>query len=165
VAQVLAVDPRRCTGCRTCELVCSHAKTGQFRPTQSAIRRVTVLDDLGFQPWCCLQCTDAECVQVCPVQAIRRTPEGWLEVDPDSCIGCSLCSLVCPFGNIRVIEGYATKCDLCGGDPLCVRWCPRNALAVDEAANLAEAKAAASAAAYRKLIADQRGGCGVKRVQ
>jgi len=52
-----------------------------------------------------------------------------LLVDPDKCVGCRMCALACPFGNIEVLDrGHAEKCDLCGGDPMCVQFCPRGAL-------------------------------------
>jgi len=46
-------------------------------------------------------------------------------VDQDRCAGCWTCILVCPFGAM----GYNSekkkvfKCDLCEGDPQCVRFC------------------------------------------
>ena len=37
--------------------------------------------------------------------------------------------LACPFGNIEVgSSGHAEKCDLCDGDPQCVKFCARGAL-------------------------------------
>ena len=41
-------------------------------------------------------------------------------------LGCQMCMLACPFGNIEVgSDGQAEKCDLCDGDPQCVKFCAR----------------------------------------
>jgi Fe-S-cluster-containing hydrogenase component 2 len=56
-----------------------------------------------------------------------------LQVDEGKCVGCRMCVLACPFGNIEVrAPGRAEKCDLCGGDPVCVQFCPRGALRFGE---------------------------------
>jgi carbon-monoxide dehydrogenase iron sulfur subunit len=40
----------------------------------------------------------------------------------------------CPYGCIVVsAKGYAEKCDLCGGDPECVKFCLTGALKFEEA--------------------------------
>ena len=46
------------------------------------------------------------------------------------CTQCGECYKACPTGAMRVINGRPFKCDLCGGDPLCVRYCVRGALRV-----------------------------------
>jgi Fe-S-cluster-containing hydrogenase component 2 len=55
-----------------------------------------------------------------------------------------MCVLACLHGNIH-FDGEADvsrKCDLCGGDPVCVRFCPSGALdfvEVQEAVDLRRA--------------------------
>jgi carbon-monoxide dehydrogenase iron sulfur subunit len=46
-------------------------------------------------------------------------------VDHNKCIGCRSCVAVCPFGamGFNVIDRKNFKCDLCDGDPQCVRFC------------------------------------------
>jgi Fe-S-cluster-containing hydrogenase component 2 len=36
--------------------------------------------------------------------------------------------LVCPFGAISLDGDRMIKCDLCEGDPQCVKWCATKAL-------------------------------------
>jgi len=36
--------------------------------------------------------------------------------------------MVCPFGNMALVHDYPSKCDLCEGDPICVKACQWEAL-------------------------------------
>jgi len=73
--------------------------------------------------WECRHCDDPECVRACPKKAFRELmPDVWA-VMPERCDGCELCALSCPYNAIYV-DGYARKCDLCGGSPKCVQRCP-----------------------------------------
>ena len=79
----------------------------------------------------CQQCQDAPCQNICPAKAISRDEEmSRVMVDYDKCIGCRLCVAVCPFGamSYNVIDKQVLKCDLCDGDPQCVRFCDRKAV-------------------------------------
>ena len=55
-----------------------------------------------------------------------------VKIDETKCNGCGLCQKACPYGMIIFEEEQkkASKCDLCGGKPQCVRVCPTNALGV-----------------------------------
>jgi len=46
------------------------------------------------------------------------------------CVGCKTCVIACPFGGAlyHYVKGCAMKCDLCGGDPECVKSCLYRAL-------------------------------------
>jgi Fe-S-cluster-containing hydrogenase component 2 len=58
--------------------------------------------------------------------AISRNEEiGVVVINEDLCIGCKSCVIACPLGGIlyHYIKGCAMKCDLCGGDPECVKFC------------------------------------------
>jgi len=79
----------------------------------------------------CTQCADAPCIDVCPVDALNRDDEtGVVIVDGDICIGCGDCREACPIGAafMHSEEDVALKCDLCGGDPECLKICSREAL-------------------------------------
>ena len=77
-------------------------------------------------------------MNVCPVKAISRDEElGRIFVDYDVCIGCRSCVGVCPFGamSFNIKDKQVFKCDLCDGEPQCVRFCEEKAvdfLEVDE---------------------------------
>jgi Fe-S-cluster-containing dehydrogenase component len=78
-------------------------------------------------------------MNVCPVKAIYRDEElGAVTVDYDICIGCRSCVAVCPFGamSYNVIDNKVFKCDFCGGDPQCVRFCDENAIEYIDATDI-----------------------------
>lgn len=126
MAKVLNIDYHKCTGCRTCEQVCSVQHDGVLNPMRSRIKIMKWEPEGLYVPMSCNQCVDAPCMNVCPVKAISRD-EGMarVEVDYDVCIGCRSCVAVCPFGamNFNTIDRQVFKCDLCDGDPQCVRFC------------------------------------------
>lgn len=147
------VDMEKCMGCKSCELACGleHAKTDIFTAALQKKRlqpRTTVIlgGDL-ITPMQCRQCENAPCAIVCPVGAIYQA-DGMIKLNEAVCIGCKLCSMVCPFGVIRMkIEvkkignrltkkGRALKCDLCiertgevsEASCACIQACPTKAL-------------------------------------
>jgi Fe-S-cluster-containing hydrogenase component 2 len=82
-------------------------------------------------------------MNVCPVKAISRDEDiGFVTVDYDICIGCRSCVAVCPFGamNYNTIDKKVFKCDLCGGEPQCVRFCEVKAIEYVDAHRLSTYK-------------------------
>ncbi|MGD2098800.1 MAG: 4Fe-4S dicluster domain-containing protein [Desulfobacterales bacterium] len=124
--KLLTIDPQKCTGCRNCELVCSVSHNGVSNPSLSSIQ-VVKWEHIGvYIPMSCQQCEDAPCLEVCPKDAIYR--DDVLEsvaINHDLCIGCKMCVAACPFGAMRWNAGRSRvfKCDLCAGEPQCVRFC------------------------------------------
>jgi Fe-S-cluster-containing hydrogenase component 2 len=128
-AKSLTVNPELCTSCRLCELVCSAGHDGAFRPSRAHISVAIYPEDAIYIPMVCMQCADAPCIPVCPSGALVRDGEtNAVLVIEERCVGCRMCALACPFGAISYWEGKARKCDLCGGDPECVRVCAPRAL-------------------------------------
>ena len=82
-------------------------------------------------PYTCTQCTEAWCLNACPVDAIRvDLSTGAKVVDEDICVGCKVCTIACPFGTINYNQdtGKVQKCDLCGDNPACATACPTGAI-------------------------------------
>jgi Fe-S-cluster-containing hydrogenase component 2 len=131
MAKTLYIDYQKCTGCRLCELVCAVFHDGISNPTRSRIKVMKWEAEGLYIPMSCQQCQDAPCMNVCPVKAISRDEElGRVFVDYDMCIGCRSCVAVCPFGamNFNIKDKQVFKCDLCDGDPQCVRFCEEKAI-------------------------------------
>jgi len=127
--KVLSVDLEKCSGCRTCEAICSIKNTGECNPTRSRIRVISYEKRGQFHnyiPMVCQQCNKALCVEACPVNALSRDQEnGAIVVAEDRCVGCRLCVIICPIGGVFIdpATNLAYKCDLCKGDPECVKHC------------------------------------------
>jgi Fe-S-cluster-containing hydrogenase component 2 len=128
----ILVDYEKCHGCNSCTLACSFAKTKEFNPTRANVTIVHLPDqgNLTF-PVLCQNCLEPACLEVCPAQAITRDEEsGVTSINEKICMGCKLCVMACPIGGpwVDVRESRIMKCDLCEGDPKCVKYCGFEAL-------------------------------------
>ncbi len=136
MSKVLNIDHQKCTGCQLCELVCAVSHDGISNPARSRIRVVKWEAEGLYIPMSCQQCQDAPCLNVCPVKAISHNAESEkVVVDYDVCIGCRSCVSACPFGAMifNPTDRKVFKCDLCDGDPQCVRFCEEKAVDFVEA--------------------------------
>jgi len=130
MSKQLVIKPEKCVGCRTCELMCSFEHNEQFNPQLSAVTVIAYDEAAVAVPVMCLQCEEACCLKVCPVNAISRDGQGAAVMNPSKCIVCKMCMHACPLGNISFspVTRKVFKCDLCGGEPKCAQFCPSGAL-------------------------------------
>ena len=124
--------PEACTGCRICEIVCSlvHEKTG-INPKRSMIKVLEFPEKGVYIPKTCQQCEDASCVKACPSDALSQDSEtGIINVREENCTGCNLCADSCNFNAIFLHPGknIAQVCNLCNGDPMCIKYCLQEAI-------------------------------------
>ncbi|MBI4288039.1 MAG: 4Fe-4S dicluster domain-containing protein [Chloroflexi bacterium] len=125
----IVIRPKLCTGCRLCESTCALYNEKVNNPTRSRIQVMKQHSFGLFTPVMCYQCKEPPCVPPCPVDAIKRDPEtGVTNIDYDLCIGCEQCAAACPFGAIITLPDKVVKCDLCKGDPQCVKYCETKAI-------------------------------------
>jgi len=120
-------EPKLCKDCGTCESVCDKFAVDVFT-FEDETSSISV-------PIMCMQCEEAACMDVCPTGAIYRDANSTVLVEAKKCIGCKLCCNACSFGNIAY--NYSVKkilkCDLCDGNPDCVKFCPTTAIVFESA--------------------------------
>ena len=131
------VDPNRCIGCEACVQACSECDTHKG----TAMIHLEFVDRAHSPqtaPVICMHCDSPTCAEVCPADAIKKTPDGVVQsAKKERCIGCNNCGLACPFGVPKVeVTGIELmmKCDMCydrtseGLKPMCASVCPSQAL-------------------------------------
>lgn len=129
--KALVMIPENCTNCSQCEMMCSYELTGVFNAPKSRIKIFPFSEPDRNVPFTCTQCEEAWCMRACPVEAITVDESTGAKIVTEArCVGCKVCTIACPFGTINYDfdSGKVTKCDLCGGDPACVKVCPQDAI-------------------------------------
>jgi Fe-S-cluster-containing hydrogenase component 2 len=123
----LKVVPNLCIGCRECELMCSLTHFGRFNPAEARIRVEYDAEMNCYEPVICMHCEEPACAEACPSEAVSRDEKtGALVIDADKCVLCLECVSACPYGAINVApNGSILKCDLCGGEPVCQKFCSK----------------------------------------
>ncbi len=155
--RMIAVDFKKCTGCRTCEAACSaynnkqkvngELLNGLGNPHLTNIRVHGFNPDVDI-PVVCAMCPDNPCVEACPVEPhpetgrralYRDDKTGTIKNDLERCIGCGKCAEACRSQRVGIIypnpqtNKPERMCTLCDGDPQCVKYCPYEALSYIEA--------------------------------
>ena len=120
-----------CSGCRACEVACVAWHEGRFGTSTSRIR-ITKIEPLGVDhPHVCRLCSPAPCVAACPTGALSKDERtGAVLLKSEDCSGCSVCVEACPFDMVTLHPetGLALICDLCAGEPACVKRCATGAV-------------------------------------
>jgi len=128
---LLLVDMNKCTGCKQCSLACSLIKEDLFDPARGRIKILKKEEiALGVQ-LLCEQCEAHPCIKACPDGALSRDAKtGIITVDMEICTQCGSCVEACPYHGIRSHPetGLPLICNLCEGDPYCVKHCVPGAL-------------------------------------
>ncbi len=160
-------DSTLCVGCQACVTRCQQINTPQRNPqgeqTWSNNDKLSPYTNNIIQVWHsgsgknkdqlqdgyayikkqCMHCVDANCVSVCPVQALKKDAvTGIVHYDESVCTGCRYCMVACPFDVPKYDYdnpfGALHKCQLCnqkgvarldqGELPGCVEVCPAGAV-------------------------------------
>ncbi len=166
----LSIDLDICVGCQACATSCKEWNDQGISAPMNDINEYGAEPDgvwfnrihsyelelpdgeqkLVYFPKSCLHCEDAPCVTVCPTGAsYKRSEDGIVLVNPDTCIGCKLCSWACPYGarEFDSVAKVMKKCTLCVDriyndelaqeerQPACVLACPTGARAFGDFAD------------------------------
>jgi len=137
---MMLIDLNSCSGCHACSVACKaehRVPLGNFRHTVQYIESGMFPHvKRKFIPTLCQHCSDAPCLEVCSVSAIRRMESGAVLIDQDACVGSGCCVDACPYGAIFIDResNTAIKCDFCesrvgaGELPACAATCPTEAI-------------------------------------
>lgn len=131
MAKLIEVNTADCTGCRYCEMICSFHHEHACSTTRSRIKIVVDQEYGNHLVSVCAQCSDAPCVEICPTAALRRDERtGAVLVEAELCHACKTCVAECPLDAMFFdkARNVVFVCDLCNGDPECVKVCTRRAL-------------------------------------
>jgi formate dehydrogenase iron-sulfur subunit len=137
------VDLDACTGCKSCVVAChsmngldadeSWRSVGLLHGTEPGVRYQQTVTTA------CHHCVEPGCLQGCPVDAYEKDPVTGIVLHlDDQCIGCSYCTLTCPYEVPKYSpnRGIVRKCDMCHGRlaegeaPACAQACPNGAISI-----------------------------------
>ena len=144
----IIIDAEKCDGCKSCSLACMQA----HRKDEGDIYTLDLGDiknesrnyiykqkNGGYTPIFCRHCDEPECVLSCMSGALFKDPQdGHVYYDSEKCGSCFMCVMNCPYGGLKpdvATRSVVIKCDFCkdqGGEPSCVKACPKEAIWVEE---------------------------------
>jgi Fe-S-cluster-containing dehydrogenase component/formate-dependent nitrite reductase membrane component NrfD len=134
------IDNRKCIGCHACTTACKSehdVAVGVNRTYVKQVEKGEFPDTRRiFSVMRCNHCTDAPCVEICPVEALYTREDGIVDFDNNRCIGCKSCMQACPYDALYIDpdNNTAAKCNYCahrvdvGREPACVTVCPEHAI-------------------------------------
>jgi phenylacetyl-CoA:acceptor oxidoreductase subunit 1 len=94
----MVINLDRCIGCEYCQRACSATNdVASDKPWNIVVEDKTSIGNTFFFSRPCLHCTNAPCVDVCPVKATYHREDGLVVMDYDRCIGCRYCEVACPY--------------------------------------------------------------------
>jgi len=118
----IKVNKNKCSGCHLCEMVCSLFHFRIINTEKSAIR--IHKDDLDTSlnvPILCRHCKKMKCLNGEKVMELHEKKKFiWNKRRAKNC----------PFNALSVFGGEVFHCNLCGGNPQCVKVCTPGAIQI-----------------------------------
>lgn len=105
---VLVMDMDLCVRCGNCSFACEKVH-GQSRLVRRGIHierspEISEKKQHLLIPEVCISCMDPECLTGCPTGAIARMAQGQIDIERETCTGCTACARLCPYNAISMIE-------------------------------------------------------------
>ena len=141
------IDNRKCIGCHACTTACKSEHDVAVGVNRTYVKQVEKGEFPNtrriFSVMRCNHCTDAPCVEICPVEALYTRDDGIVDFDNNRCIGCKSCMQACPYDALYIDpeNNTAAKCNYCahrvdvGREPACVTVCPEHAIIAGDMEN------------------------------
>lgn len=135
----IAVDYEKCVGCRICEVECAMFHNDGVPDLTKSNIKIHYYNPPVDVPSICAHCSDSPCVTACPEKVGALTKDentGAILIDDSKCIACWDCITACEedrTGILRMSKDEKTVdgfCNLCDGDPQCVKNCPESCLSL-----------------------------------
>ncbi|MDZ7605046.1 MAG: 4Fe-4S dicluster domain-containing protein [Cyclobacteriaceae bacterium] len=111
--KAMVIDLHNCVGCGACGIACKTENNTPFSTERTTFNWADyytstegVFPEVKYNnfPVLCNHCSDAPCVEACPVEdkAIFKTADGVTMTNNERCIGCQSCVKACPYSSIDV---------------------------------------------------------------
>ena len=131
----LVFHPENCNGCLDCENACGSAHASSVAAKKPRIK-VTNSGN-KYSAVMCVHCENCPPSEVCPSALFEfHDDKRYWTLDEHRCFACMACVPRCPYeavffeGEFGVETAYI--CDLCNGDPECIKACTKGALTLDK---------------------------------
>ena len=132
----LEFHPDKCDVCLECEKACIKAHPHAVASGKSRIK--IDKDDKGKpKVIVCAHCETCPPSELCPSALFEFHNEGnYWTLDEHRCFACMSCIPRCPYDGVFFEGAFGVEtaycCDLCAGDPACIKACPKGALTLDK---------------------------------
>lgn len=106
----MVIDLQKCVGCGSCALACKAENNTRSRGNGQSYNWADFISKTEgifpntkhfTMPVLCNHCSEPACIKSCPTEptAIFKTPEGYVLINEELCVGCQACQQSCPYSS------------------------------------------------------------------